>query len=73
MEKKEILTAVKLAPSQRAKVERWASLSGNNISTVLRSLIDAMDARTEMVFFVAHPEVVRAQSEQANNEKVLAL
>jgi len=69
VEKKEVFTAVKLAPAQRAKVERWAELSGCNISTVLRSLIDAMDARTETVFFVAHPESGPAQLKQAVDTK----
>jgi hypothetical protein len=75
VEGKQILTAVKLAPSQRAKVERWAALTGSNLSTVLRSLIDAMDVRTETVFFVANPEaelVQRSQTIDTEQEVILA-
>ena len=56
MEEQAIFTAVRLAPSQRAKVEKWAELSGGNVSSVLRAMIDAVDLRTEPFFYVANRE-----------------
>jgi len=53
---KPIMTNVKLQPSQRAKVERWAGESGGTISDVVRLLIDSVEMDRSPRFVAKHAD-----------------
>ena len=62
---KTIITAVKLQPEQRQKVERWGGESGLSISDVVRLLIDSVELDRSPRFVTKRtdePTIVTMQS-----------